>query len=85
MKKKNALKNLDYEKKPKVPVGFSFSGERGYEALRIIEEERGNYSKSGLIVDLVLMFQKAKRILGTENTIAKIEILLDEIEEKKKS
>ncbi|GAA0071774.1 hypothetical protein UT300003_32990 [Clostridium sardiniense] len=68
-------------KRPKVPVGLSFSGEDGYEALKILNNRKG-YTKSALVVDLLLLYKKAQEVLGTEDTIPKLRIELDKIQKK---
>ena len=75
---------MNKNRKPKVPVGLSFAGEDGYRALEILNTKRQQYSKSALVVDLLLLFERAQEVLGQEYTIPKLKMELDKIEEKKK-
>lgn len=77
-------RNANDGKKSKIPVGLSFAGDKGYEALEVLENRKG-YTKSALVVDLLLFYKKAQEVLGKEDTIPKLRIELDKMREKKKS
>lgn len=65
----------------KVPVGLSFSGEKGHIALEVLNTAR-SYKKSELVVELLLVYKKAQQVLGKENTMAKLWTSLDNMKEK---
>ena len=67
----------------KVPVGLSFAGEKGYEALEVLKKTK-TYKKSELVVELLLIYKKAQEIFGENNTLAKLWVELENLQEKSK-
>lgn len=52
---------------PKIPVGLSFSGMKGYKAFDILEEaKRDGYNKSEIVIELLNIYGKAKEVYGED-------------------
>lgn len=60
-----ALRTQTTKETMKRPVGLSFSGEKGYEALEYLNESRiFGYNKSTLVVELILILKDAESLYG---------------------
>lgn len=62
--------------KPKIVRVVSFSGDEGYNALDIYDNSKHRLGKSGLVIDLLLMYEKAFALFG-ESAIEELEKYLD--------
>lgn len=62
--------------KPKVVRVVSFSGDEGYKALEIYDNSKHRLGKSGLVIDLLLIYEKAFSVFG-DCAIEEMEKYLD--------
>lgn len=76
-------KTID-EKFPRTSRAVCFSGEEGYELLRVYDEEgkKFKYGKSSLIMELLKLYKEALKIYGEEDTIFKIRLAIEKDKDK---
>ena len=64
MEKEVKKRRKPIENKPNSVKSISFSGDEGYEALRILNENNHTLGNSGLIIDLLRIYDSYKNIIG---------------------
>ena len=76
-----ALRSLSSSEYKKKPVGLCFTGKEGYKALDVLSQHKDfGYSKSGLVVELLNIYWKARKVYGDSAMFKLQEFVNKEIE-----
>lgn len=67
------MRNPSSSSTSKIPVGLSFSGVEGYKAFDVLSKAKDfGYSKSGLVVELLNIFDKSVNKYGEDMALFRL-------------